>query len=495
MASITKHPNGRREVQFVGPDRKRRTVRLGKVDQKTAESTRLRIEELSGAAIHGSTVSPSTSQWLRALGEPLHDRLVRAGLCKSRVAAAAGDSLTLAKMIDDYITRRDDVKPATRVVYKQGGDQLRRHFGADRDARSITAAEAGDFRRSLRRQYSEAFTAKIVMVTRTFWRDAADRGLVDADVFAKVPAGSQVNVDRHRFVDAATVERVIAVATDPQWKLLLALSRYAGLRCPSEHLALRWSDVDWGTGRMTVRACKTEHHANRGIRLVPIFEPLRPYLRAVYDARDPADDRVITRYRLPNSNLRAQLLRLIGKAGLAPWPRLFHNLRVSCQTDLAERFPSHVVCRWIGNSEAVARDHYLQTTEAHFAKAVGVVPAATGHAAPGTDAATADAKSDAATGGVESQPAAAIDLLMLKTREILEVAKRCDLVQFQKWAGTARQSLCGGQQCPALRFDCLIRGSGGHHRGMAGRGKPHSPARASAATSGSSPGQRPPLRR
>ena len=453
MASITKHPNGRREVQFVGPDRKRRTVRLGKVDQKTAESTRLRIEELSGAVIHGSTVSHSTSQWLSTLGEPLHDRLVRAGLCKPRLAAAKSDAVPLSKMVDDYIARRDDVKPATRVVYGQGKDHLQRHFGADRDARTITAAEAGDFRRSLRRQYSEAFTAKIVMATRTFWLDATDRKLVDVNVFAKVPAGSQVNADRHRFIDAATVERVIAVAPDPQWKLILALSRYAGLRCPSEHLALRWSDVDWEKGRMTVRACKTEHHANRGIRVVPIFEPLRPYLRAVFDARDPADDRAITRYRLPNSNLRAQLLRLIGKAGLTPWPRLFHNLRASCQTDLAERFPSHVACRWIGNSEAVARDHYLQTTDAHFAKASGATLAATGtntsDAATGTSATAPDAKSDAATGGSEPQGLAAIDLLMLKTREILEVAKRCDLVQFTNWAATARRAL-SWRAVPAL---------------------------------------------
>ena len=41
-----------------------------------------------------------------------------------------------------------------------------------------------------------------------------------------------------------------------------------------------------------------------------------------------------------------------------PWPQLLHNLRGSCQTELAERFPSHVVWRWIGNSEAVAREHY-----------------------------------------------------------------------------------------------------------------------------------------
>ena len=104
MASITRQPNGRREVQFVGPDQKRRTVRLGGVDHKTAESTRLRIEEPNAAAIHGSTVSPSTSQWSATLGDALHDRLVRAGLCRPRGEARASD-LTLGKMLDEYIGR------------------------------------------------------------------------------------------------------------------------------------------------------------------------------------------------------------------------------------------------------------------------------------------------------------------------------------------------------------------------------------------------------
>lgn len=30
-----------------------------------------------------------------------------------------------------------------------------------------------------------------------------------------------------------------------------------------------------------------------------------------------------------------------------------------------------VVCDWIGNSQAVAKMHYLQTTDAHFADAIG----------------------------------------------------------------------------------------------------------------------------
>ncbi|MGD0389036.1 MAG: hypothetical protein ABSC42_08785 [Tepidisphaeraceae bacterium] len=34
-------------------------------------------------------------------------------------------------------------------------------------------------------------------------------------------------------------------------------------------------------------------------------------------------------------------------------------------------WPAHVVCVWIGNSEVVARDHHLQITDEHFAKAAG----------------------------------------------------------------------------------------------------------------------------
>ena len=58
------------------------------------------------------------------------------------------------------------------------------------------------------------------------------------------------------------------------------------------------------------------------------------------------------------------------QCGLTPWPRLWHNLRNSRQTKLTEQFPSQVVSMWLGNSERVAEQHYLQVLEIHFAKAV-----------------------------------------------------------------------------------------------------------------------------
>jgi integrase len=139
---------------------------------------------------------------------------------------------------------------------------------------------------------------------------------------------------------------------------------------------LRWGDVNWKLGRITIRSPKMEHHEGKGERVIPLFPELLPYLEAVRDELlasdfDPkvqcmSDQPIIIRYRTANINLRTQLQRIICKAGLKPWPKLFQNLRSTRETELAETFPIHVVCDWIGNSEAVARRHYLQTTDAHF---------------------------------------------------------------------------------------------------------------------------------
>ena len=87
----------------------------------------------------------------------------------------------------------------------------------------------------------------------------------------------------------------------------------------------------------------------------------------------PGVPHVVTRFRGNGAavNLRTHLLRIIARAGERPWPKLFHNLRASRQTELEEEFPTHVVCAWLGNSEAVARAHYLQVRDTHFDRANG----------------------------------------------------------------------------------------------------------------------------
>ena len=101
-----------------------------------------------------------------------------------------------------------------------------------------------------------------------------------------------------------------------------------------------------------------------------MFPELQEHLNAVWDTPGEDQEFVITRYRDKNSNLRTQLERIIRKAGLTPWPKLFQNLRSTRETELAESLPIHVVCQFLGNSEAVAKKHYLQVTDEHFKQAV-----------------------------------------------------------------------------------------------------------------------------
>ena len=112
---------------------------------------------------------------------------------------------------------------------------------------------------------------------------------------------------------------------------------------------------------------KTEHHKGKASREIPLFPELRPYLEEAFELAEAGGSPfVITRYRDAAGNLRTELLRIIRRAGLEPWERMFHNLRASRQNELAAKLPIHIVCAWIGNSALIAQKHYLTVTDADF---------------------------------------------------------------------------------------------------------------------------------
>ena len=180
----------------------------------------------------------------------------------------------------------------------------------------------------------------------------------------------------------ADADKLLAVA-NPCWRLIVALCRFAGLRNPTETLTLRWENVGLAAGRMTVTSPKTEHIDGKEYRVVPIFARLRPYLEDAWELAAPGTEHVVSGpqadgYRAavngPASwagcNMRETFLKLIRRAGLQPWPKLFQNLRASCETDLMQQHPIHVVTAWIGNTPKIAIGHYLQTLDTDFEKAV-----------------------------------------------------------------------------------------------------------------------------
>ncbi len=362
MASISCDASGNRTIQFVAADRRRRSIRLGKVPVKTAEEVRRRVEYLAAAVGSGTAPDADTVRWLTSIGDDLHGRLAAVGLVESRARATAG----LADFTAAYIAGRPDIKPRTRSNLEICARRLVEYFGAGKVLAEVKPGDADEFCAWLRGRYAQATAARTIKRAKQFFKAAARKRLVTENPFAECKAGHQHNKARAFFVTPEMAAKVLDACPDVQWRVLFALARFGGLRCPSETLSLEWADVDWEKARMRVHSPKQENDESGGERWVPIFPELLPHLREAFEQAEDGAVYVVTRYRDQSVNLRTELNRIIRRAGLETWQRPWHNLRATRQTELSARFPLHVVCYWIGNKEAVAAEHYLQVTDEDF---------------------------------------------------------------------------------------------------------------------------------
>lgn len=375
MASLVTYRGGLRRIDFnFTPSGPRRSLRLGRVNVRTARSIQARVETIVADRIAARPHDQETSQWLASLNEKLLSRMRAVGL-----ADGVGVTQTTLEAFLDRFMAALTVKAGTRRSYGHVCRNLLDYFGGNRLLADVTEADADAWRAWLADDrhgegLARATISRQVKAARTIWRKAIRWKLAIANPFDGVVGGSQENESRKRYIDHDTIERVIAAAPNAQWRLLIGLARYGGLRCPSEHLGLTWSDIDWDRGVIHVRSPKTEHLESHGSRQVPLFPELRPLLLEVYELAEPDSERVFARFRDPRSNLRTHFRRIIRRAGFEPWPRLWQNLRASRESELMREYDLKTVCAWIGNTPAVAARSYAMSIDrdADFRRAAGL---------------------------------------------------------------------------------------------------------------------------
>lgn len=356
-------------IQFQNASKQRRYVRLAGVSKKDAEGIRRRIEALNSCRISGQPLAPDLAAWTAGLGDDLHGKLVTVGLLEPRQKQ---ERWTLGAFVDEYIASRADVEDRTHINWRMTRHKLTDYFGEDRDLLSITEADAFEWRQHLAKTYASATLANHVKFAKAFFKHAMRKRIIAQNPFAELKGAATHNSERHAFISHETILQAIEACPDAQWRLILALCRFGGLRCPSEVLSLRWCDVDWEAKRLTVISPKTRKQG-KGFRVVPLFPELEPYLADAFECAEEESVYCVTRYRSQDVNLRTQLLKILRRAGVEPWERLFQNLRSSRETELANEFPLHVVTAWLGNTPRVADKHYLQVTADHYAQAVARV--------------------------------------------------------------------------------------------------------------------------
>lgn len=120
---------------------------------------------------------------------------------------------------------------------------------------------------------------------------------------------------------------------------------------------------------MVIWETKRKRHIES--REMPLFRELRPFLETCFRAKDRDPIKVVKRVRCTKNNLRTQMGRILERAKIKQWPKLFQNLRSTRETELVRQgHPVHVVCAWLGNTPQVAQKNYLQVTDEDFQRAL-----------------------------------------------------------------------------------------------------------------------------
>ena len=259
MASVINDPNGRRRIQFTAPDGLRKTIRLGKCDRKSAEAICRHVEQLLSAKIGGQPIPRTSATWLMEIGTQLRDKLAAVGLTES-VAKVP----TLKEFLESHLEARNaELKPNTMTVMRQAARWMLCNLEPEKRLDKFTPADADYFRSQVLQGRARATANKWTRYAREFFTAAFNRGIITINPFAHIKGLAVVGDQSRRvFIPLDEIEKVMEVIPCPQFRLIVALARFGGLRCPSEVLALTWSDVNWEKDRLIVRASKTPRDAD-----------------------------------------------------------------------------------------------------------------------------------------------------------------------------------------------------------------------------------------
>lgn len=400
MASLSKD-RGKRgvtyRVLFKRRDGERDKIHLGPVTAKQANDILGYIGKLERCLLDGSAPATRVSAWVDDLSADFRQKLAAKGLVAPKVQPVADPIkvMTLGELVAMYKARPKWLKLMPASVRNQESSlrYLVEHFGESKPLPAITEAAAEDFRDKLElpkvkggKGLAASTANQAATMAWSLWRFACKSRIVSVNVFDDVERGRTRRGD-NVFVATADCLKVLDELPDSEWRLLFALSRWAGLRIPSEPRLLKWGHIDRANNRITIPSPKTARYEGRDKRVIPIFGELVKYIDERWAEAEDGEEYVLPMMRrLADSSFANKVCGAIERAGVEKWPRLFHSMRSTRQTELQQHYPAYVVCRWLGNTERIAGDHYLMVTADHFISAAARNTAQTASGSASQDA-------------------------------------------------------------------------------------------------------------
>lgn len=390
--SKTKSKSKNRRITFYNADKERRYMRLGNVDKRTANSVKAYIEKIVAAKRCGGSLAPEVVNWIASLPNDFYSRLAEFGILPPRKQIG-----TLKELIPRIIEKRAaTVSTQTIEIWRQAERSLYEHFGEDRKVDTITRNDAEEYRSWLvsngrldgKGGLKPTTVWKRLQYAMYFFRAMALNDDIVKSPFVKMSMEPAVDETRNEYIKEDFIKQVMEVASDAEWKAIMALWRFGGLRGSSEPLLVRWQDINWENNTILVHSQKVKRHPGKGVRTIPLFPELLLPLREAQREAGEKDIYVITKHAPKylkgvvdrrklekiKANLGSIFAGFVERAGLKPWPKIINNIRASWITDLLDgkyqtvekRFGIQTIAYWAGNSPKVILQAYARVRKEEY---------------------------------------------------------------------------------------------------------------------------------
>lgn len=245
-----------------------------------------------------------------------------------------------------------------------------RFFDPSMNVLAITETDAEEFKAWLHEQpknnqaetLSPSSVAGYIARTKAVFNFGRKKRLFATNPFEFVKKGNYRNQARQFFVPLEWFPNLLEACPNQEWRVLVALARIGGLRIPSEAFCLKWSDVNWERARFYITSPKTRRYVGHEGRMSPLWPELRDELDQLYFREEPTGSDFILaglRARCSAMNVRTTFEKIIKRAGYAPWPKLFNNMRATRDTELKRAgFTEDQRSAWLGHCESISKSHY-----------------------------------------------------------------------------------------------------------------------------------------
>lgn len=365
MASKSRRPNGHFWVFVKGVGAKRYTLRLGDITETQAERIKGHLTHLEKARRLGVQPDIETRAWLKDLSAELRTKVEKTGLI------AQTKRRRIVRRLDRFLKRflkGYDGKDGTVTQLELVRDNLIEYFGAGKHIRSITAGDADEFKRWLikhGRKKSELPLARTTAsrrmgVVKQAFDFAKRKRWIKRNPFVHIRGRIDVNPAKEVYVTERLIDKILDLATDPELRLIIALSRFAGLRWSSDMIQLTVQSIDSEHQTVKVYSPKTERYEHGMLRLTPLSDKVMQYVAELLDYLPNGATYLFPRRReLSATSTTNALEDLCRSIGVALWVRPWNNMRASCETDWQQQgYSIFETAAWMGHSPDVALRHY-----------------------------------------------------------------------------------------------------------------------------------------